>query len=121
MKPIYQTKFMPPKGNCLQACLASIFELPLEEVPEFDFEEGWYEQFVEWCLTEFGLQPIDISADSKYFKPMGWHMINGKSPRGDWNHAVVAYGGEILHDPFPEGGGKLEDVQSYTVFIKVLE
>jgi hypothetical protein len=121
MRRVYQTKFHP-EGNCLQACLASIFDLDLEEVPEFGIEDGWFEEFEDWCVERFGLQPIDIDIPStgEFFTPIGLHMINGKSPRGDWNHAVVADSGDIIHDPYPEGNRVLENRKTYTVFIKVI-
>ena len=40
MKPVMQTKFttedMTVHGNCHAACIASILELPLEDVPAFE-------------------------------------------------------------------------------------
>ena len=118
MKPVYQTKYHP-EGNCLQACLASIFDLDLEDVPEFGVGDDWYEKFREWCLEKFGLQPVDIVADGS-FEPRGWHLIHGKSPRGDWNHAIVGYDGAGRHDPHLKGNGVLKTRESYTVFIKVI-
>ena len=35
MKPVYQTIIDKNKGNCMQAMYASLFELELEEVPNF--------------------------------------------------------------------------------------
>ena len=35
MKPVDQTTFGSPHGNCFQAGVASALELPLEEVPHF--------------------------------------------------------------------------------------
>ena len=36
---------------------------------------------------------------------IGNEILTGKSPRGNFNHAVVAYNGEVVHDPHPIGGG----------------
>lgn len=33
MKPVTQTKFGDPEGNCLMACVASIVEVPIDECP----------------------------------------------------------------------------------------
>lgn len=41
MRPVLQTRFGFPSGNCLLACVASILEVPLEEVPDGWDEEGW--------------------------------------------------------------------------------
>jgi hypothetical protein len=32
MKPVFQTRYDPPNGNCMAACVASILELPLDDV-----------------------------------------------------------------------------------------
>lgn len=33
MKPVDQTTFGAPHGNCLMACVASILEVPLDSLP----------------------------------------------------------------------------------------
>ncbi len=35
MKPVNQTKMTPPEGDCFAACITSILELPLNEVPNY--------------------------------------------------------------------------------------
>lgn len=43
MKKVYQTIVDENKGNCMQAAIASLLELPLEEVPHFlEFKDGWF-------------------------------------------------------------------------------
>lgn len=34
MKPAMQTKFGEYEGDCFAACIASLFELPIEDVPD---------------------------------------------------------------------------------------
>jgi len=46
MKPVYQTVIDPDKGNCMQAALASLFELELEEVPDFVTSDISFEYFL---------------------------------------------------------------------------
>lgn len=43
MIKVYQTIFDRRKGNCMQAAVASILELPLEDVPHFILQKGWYD------------------------------------------------------------------------------
>lgn len=43
MIKIPQTLYKPPSGNCLAACVASIFELPLWLVPNFIVHDRWEE------------------------------------------------------------------------------
>lgn len=113
MKLIYQDRFGYPDGNCLAACIASIFEIELSDVPDFGIDDGWYKRFTEFMVQRFGLQPIDIHADQS-FAPLGYHIINGDSPRG-LLHSVVGNCGEMVHDPHPGGGGVSGEL-TYTLF-----
>lgn len=105
------------RGNCFQACLATILALPLTEVPHFfDTDEecdqqrananrwlaerGWVCLWIPWewvqsdwvCLPEHALV-----------------IVSGKSPRGDWNHVVIGRivkgDWSLVHDPYPAGTG----------------
>ena len=128
MKPVKQTIYnqsVNGVGNCLQACIASIFELPLSEVPNFiEYERGNSENLqamIEW-LKPMGFKPLTLWFadwnDLNNWKPPGYHMIYGYSERGI-KHAVVGYQGEMVFDPHPDNTG-LSTVDSYTVFVASL-
>lgn len=101
MTPVYQTIFTPPDGNCLQASIASIFELSLDEVPNFSLaREDWYKSYQEW-LKDFGLYVVYLEC-SQGFTPQGIHLITGTSPRNTKiDHCVVGLNGKVIHDPYP--------------------
>ncbi len=108
MKKVYQTCFGSPGGNCFQASVASLMELPLAAVPDFPNQqpETWWEDFRQWCImhgwraytspvTENGIQVI----------VPGWCMVGVRwENRG---HSVVGkmvYSTRdlmIVHDPNP--------------------
>ena len=119
MKKVYQTKFGYPDGNCLAACLASIFELDIDDIPDFGVRSDWYKKFTQWCIEKLDLWPIDIDANNCAFEPKGFYIINGESKNGDFWHSVVGKNGEIMHDPHPDGA--LKNQKSYTLFMKVVE
>ena len=103
MIPITQTR-TGENGNCVSACLASILELPLQLVPDFAAETDSDDEFfaaVDKWLAGKGLcyrhWPIGGLA------PVGWHTIEGISPRGG-QHAVVAQNGKPVWDPHPKDG-----------------
>ena len=49
MIKVFQDKYGPANGNCMQAALASLLELPLEEVPHFHSHgEDWFKPFFEF-------------------------------------------------------------------------
>ena len=119
MKPVFQTQFGGKEGNCMQAAIASILELPLDEVPHLMLYsvDDWWGKYEEWA-KQLGLQPIGIDPNGDW-KPKGWHLIIGGSPRGDFDHVVVGFAGEPVHDPYPEGGCELTEVKAYEFFIEL--
>ncbi len=121
MKPVYQSIVTPPNGNCLQACIASILELSLSDVPNFVTHKDWVFALVQFC-EHLGLRPVFLDRRGGFVgKNMGygqWYsVVSGQSPRGDYLHAVVAYDGEVIHDPYPSGGGKLLSIKDEIVFV----
>jgi hypothetical protein len=50
------------RGDCLRACMASLFELPLEEVPHFVASDNWFGLWIEWLNERgFGIWQARIS------------------------------------------------------------
>lgn len=111
MKPVDQTIFGDGKGNCFAACVASILELPIEEVPNFceGWDEEWFDKYQEW-LRPHGFSVVMLVAWSEW-KPNPGQLctMGGKSPRGDFDHCVVGeWTGEewrVVHDPHPSRAG----------------
>ena len=103
-------------GNCLQAAIASVLNLSLDEVPHFAAIKGnWWDEFREW-LWRRGLDVVylQFSAIEK-MPPVGPYIVNGVSPRG-YGHSVVYLNGHLEHDPHPAGGG----VKPQTVYLFTL-
>jgi hypothetical protein len=126
MKPVFQKhtdSSQPRLGDCLSACVASILELSLEEVPHFCHPEAnWPHNYRDW-FGDRGLVAIELKwppavndVKMRMSLPLGTYFIaHGISPRGPWQHAVVAViddsdpqGWSIVHDPHPAGGGLIE-------------
>lgn len=109
MKPIDQTVFGEPDGNCYHACLASILEIPLERIPpRLGKEKGELHAQVNDFLRPYGLAIIVTAwTDGEpWFGPHdAWHVLSGPSPRGNFNHSTVGYGGKMVHDPHPSRAG----------------
>lgn len=105
MKKVEQTR-TGADGNCLNACIASILELPLDDVPEFG--DDWLTELNDF-LRSRGLSYRRIPVDGA--KPSGYGTIEGVSPRGGL-HACVALDGELVWDPHPismrDGQGLVE-------------
>lgn len=107
MKPVKQTVFGYPKGNCFAACVASIMEIPLEDTPELSDIERFDIVWRKWFRAH-GLGIADIPAGTGEYLE-GYVIATGDSPRGDVTisgnpvqHAVVCKDMELVFDPHPD-------------------
>ena len=107
MIKVNQTKFGPEEGNCFQACLASLLEIPIEEIPVPEEDEDQWGVLGLWLKENHGVQFIIIQGrQTEAFRPLGYHLIGGMSPRyPEMGHIVVGHRGTMIHDPHPKGTG----------------
>ena len=103
MKGVYQSILTAPGGNCHQACLATIFEKPLEFFPDnWGEDDVWYHNFDSFMVHTFSLKPLVLDPEIlEVWTPPGLHLMAVESPRGDHLHCVVGEGGEQVWDPWP--------------------
>jgi len=122
MKKVYQTRFggndspVSEQGNCFQASIASIFEIPLEEafdcIPHYRKDDMGkpidksleFIEFNKW-LSKYGFQSIYIQAFPlpRMTTLRGTHLLEVESStlkKGE-THMVVIRDGEVVHDPNP--------------------
>jgi hypothetical protein len=124
LKPVNQTIFGDTLGDCFRACVASIFEFSIEEMP--NFWEQTQDAKTFWKLNnDWTAKNKDCRCISFLFEPEDRYLVNGilcvaiaKSPRGEVDHAVVWQDG-IIHDPHPSGAGLDEEPDTFTLFIPV--
>ena len=129
MKPVEQT-VLGDQGNCFEACVASLLEIPLEDCnifpdgvgldSEADKASGrhWWIVFQEWLRLNHKRHPIYIMfSEMGGDKPKGYSIISGPGPRG-LLHSTVGLDGEVAHDPHPSKAG-LVSVRDYILFIQV--
>lgn len=110
-------KIEDEQGDCFQACLASILEIPYDQAfscvkgydkpkrEELLEKQPWYIDFNKW-LERFGLASIYLE-----WKPtipaitilLGYHIAEVKSSTlgNEDTHAVVIHNGDLVHDPNP--------------------
>lgn len=122
MKPIDQTRLHDEQteGNCFEACLASILEMSIEDVPDFGgLAEGQWWFDLEAFLKPLNLKQVYFPTGSGYcFDGECFHIRAGKSPRGDFKHAVVGWGADTVHDPHPSKAG-IEDESGIYIFVSI--
>lgn len=119
MKPTDQTIFGYPNGNCFAACVASLLEMPIEEMPNHHGKdnEGWWTCWREWG-TERNISFINFQASDEYI-PHGLTIASVKSPRGDFLHSVVSWAGKAIHDPHPERTAMGLKIIEYTLMFPI--
>ena len=127
---VKQTIFKPPLGNCYSACLASILELSLDQVPNYIAEEKWYLLYGRW-LRQANLDILTFSGPQLYDPELwieqeerlkGFTIVGVESFRGPWGHSVVAKDLKIIWDPNPEieiPTHELYKIESWTMFVVV--
>lgn len=121
MTPVYQITgaLRGTNGDCFQACLASLFNLPLKEVPNF-FEgiangkllpAANTAKLNEW-LTNYRCHFVELG----YNQTLDWLLPQMKEEFGDHHylltgrnrsyhtHTVVCRAGAIIHDPATNPG-----------------
>lgn len=108
MIPVDQTQFAGQGvgGDCVRASVASILELPIEQVPHFleiaPEPSQWGFAFEDW-MNERGLA-VWLKHGHTPFE--GYYLASGPSPRGV-SHMVVYLNGDLAHDPHPSRAGIL--------------
>lgn len=101
-------------GDCHRTALACMLDLQPSEVPHF-YESGdplEFDRLLKEYLTSINLCEVNfpfLNELDAVLNHMGflnknvYYILGGTSPRGT-SHSVVACGGEIIHDPHPDGG-----------------
>lgn len=141
MNKVYQTQeHNPPHsyGNCFRACVASALSFNLDDLPKFEvMGDEWWDEIKKWAKSQkFKVEAmtfIDDKTDKptrvpmKYLPelqdklPKGYSILTGKSPRGDFDHCVVAFDGMPYFDPKPGSKEWPTDVVDFIYFTAIIE
>jgi hypothetical protein len=148
MIPVFQTRTDVERlGNCAEACLASILELPLDAIPDrtdylpadwleqveaaraagrlgdLELDVGPYDDALQAWLNARGLALLELTIGRGGISETDWletfvallgpgYWIGTHRTAGEYAHAVVYQGSQIVHNPHPgllgaEGLGEL--------------
>lgn len=95
------------KGNCMAACVASILELSIDDVPNYH-GYNWWNRWIAWGRRQginFTCYWIDEMKD--VWCPVSFWIAGPDSPRlkkpdgTPIKHAVVVNKGKLVWDPHP--------------------
>jgi len=98
MRKVTQTDTGSGTGNCLQAAVASLLELPLSRVPHFILHDDWEIRFMDFM--EANGKPVTLRG----YEGAVSGIAIGKTVRSTY-HAVVMEDGETVWDPHPSRAG----------------
>lgn len=111
-------------GDCFRACVASIFEFPIEEMPNYwdqtqDAHEFWM-LVNEWTRKRLGVACITVSVakEHAYIMDDVLCVAQGRQNRSDEEHAVVWKNG-LIHDPHPARAGLINEPDTFTFFAPI--
>ena len=122
MKPVMQT-MTGTEGNCFPACIASLLEIRIDEIPSLG-DLTWVSELNEW-LRPRGLVHLDIRIAKdeieEFFSDKDFHhVLTGPSPRLDgYDHSVIGRRGVMVHDPYIDGMG-LDDEDNGYITVGIL-
>ena len=131
MKKVYQSRIDKNHGTCMQAAIASLFEMFIEDVPNFvELGEEWFDIYVKfyedngYLLNIFNPQGrIDIAKQAlevdKGINGYWYASVESINLGKDvWHAVIIDKDLNVIHDPNPNNYGhvyKPEDIISIDV------
>lgn len=96
---VKQTIMKPPSGNCLAACVASILELGIDEVPNFILHgEGWLDALNRFLFT----RGLYANYEAFRYNQKGyWIACVADRHDGQRRHCLVMLDQDVAWDPSP--------------------
>jgi hypothetical protein len=126
MKPVMQTKF-GEDGNCFAACVASILEVSIDEVPWLKEPENWEDYSLRlnnYLKEKHNLKLFAFEYDlvTNHYPDIltdGFYIVSGKI-EGGLEHSVIYKNGELVHDSNPKKN-KIIKLEYIYLFIKIFK
>jgi hypothetical protein len=122
MKPVDMVSKPGEQGDCLRACVASIFDLKPQRVPHFcEAGNAWAARLRTWARARgFDILVIEIPSQWPLELLPFHYILMGKAVSGG-DHACVYKGGKLVHDPDPTIKSGIDATvypQHYLFFVK---
>jgi hypothetical protein len=140
MKKVMQTKIVKQdsegniikRGNCKAACIASILEMDIDDVPNvetlYDIDNGFHETVLNKWLNAKGYR-LRVANEFKTAHIVGnwyhvkdkYYFVSGRSHNGEWTHMVIYQNGIMVHDPHPSQKGVVFEDNPAEMYYSILE
>lgn len=126
MKCLDQTRFDEKYGDCLRACIASIFDFPsVDFMPNFweetqDSTEFW-ELVNAWMKKnlQYGAIVVNAENDKLFYLDHLLCIAIGNREDTHEEHAVVWRNG-LVHDPHPNRKGLSSDPKTFVILVPLV-
>lgn len=130
MIPVNQKKLHNPdkgiNGDCWRAATASVLELPIEDVPDFEelsHREAWHEYIKILGKNGYGLYSVYVEAEKEHPVMLEgeceYYFMIGPSPRDpNLTHQCIGHKGKLVHDPHPDKTG-LKSLRNDEILVKL--
>ena len=119
MKKVFQTRTSKDNGNCAQAVIATLFDLEIEDVPDFvgshhikpmaaeivKFyrDKGFKAGYIYKTDHKMGKSLLDIAKNDEGVNGFFYAVVKSKTFEESLHAVVVDKELNIIHDPNPNG------------------
>jgi hypothetical protein len=106
-------------GDCMRACIASLLDLPIADVPHFaqidaDGGDNFWIGVTDFCRSR-GFAFVTVKGSFVWSADPIYHIIAGPSPRAAGvHHAVIGLNGRVHFDPHPSRAGLAGDPSEWS-------
>lgn len=116
MTEVTQTKLHDPpnqNGNCYRACIASILEIGIDDIPEIEEEViNYWPVFLKW------LEEKDLQLAWLYQDPRCLCIASGYTERFVGVAHAVVWNGGVAWDPHPSRAGFRDDPHMFEIILR---
>ena len=114
MIPVMQSNLSSTEGDCFAACVASILEVSLSDIPNFMLQKGdkWWDHYNKWLLENYNCVAFNFELDSNNREEWislciesNLYCMGTIKCSNRLIHSVVLKSGNIVHNPWPYYGG----------------
>ena len=114
-------------GDCMRACIASVFEMRRKDVPHFGAmsDDTWLKNYVRWLSKQGWAIYTKPAQGDKDLHPEiqedenPYYFAIGPSPRDPKiTHMVVCRDGKVVHDPSHSRAG-LVSIEAFEILFKL--
>lgn len=102
------------RGESIRACIASLFELPIDSVPDFQKDFDWIESFRLWLSSNYGYglaECVRLRSPEHYAIGIGTPVDSFRAA------GVLVRNGFIAHDPSAVGTLKKSMIDTLLVIV----